>query len=192
MLPSTTTALGSTLARPDVPTSSPSFSPKHQDSTSSTNVDNKLSSSSSVGSKGALSMDLDELGQVLGGRGRAQIAWDCYSIGIDPHNFFGSVIRLGYDDYESIYGMLPNSRRSQRLGKDALEKLSALYPTTGGKVEDGVATLSHISRSKDGTTKLLLKLHDGLTVETVIIPWKGGRSTLCVSSQVGCRQGRFR
>jgi hypothetical protein len=134
-------------------------------------------------------MNIDELADVLGGRGRAQIAWDCYSIGIDPANFFGSVIKLGYDDFESIINMLPSSRRSQRLGADALEKLAALYPSSGGKVEGGVARLSFISRSSDSTTKLLLKLADGMEVEAVIIPWKGKRSTLCISSQVGCRQG---
>jgi hypothetical protein len=29
---------------------------------------------------GALSMQIDELAEILGGRGRAQIVWDCYSI----------------------------------------------------------------------------------------------------------------
>merc|ERR1711935_1138646 len=51
--------------------------------------------------------------------------------------------------------------------------------------------MGQISISPDGTTKLLLQLvSDGLEVETVIIPWDDrGRSTICVSSQVGCRQG---
>lgn len=39
--------------------------------------------------------------------------------------------------------------------------------------------------SDDGTTKLLLTLHDGQSIEAVIIP-EGERSTLCVSTQVGC------
>lgn len=85
--------------------------------------------------------------------------------------------------------MLPSQRRSQRLGPDALTKLRNLYSQHGGKVEGGVASLSFISRSSDGTTKLLLKLSDGLEIETVIIPWNGQRSTLCMSTQVGCRQG---
>jgi 23S rRNA (adenine2503-C2)-methyltransferase len=56
-------------------------------------------------------------------------------------------------------------------------------------VERDVAHLTHVRTSKDGTTKLLLKLVDGLEVETVIIPWDDRKSsTLCVSSQVGCRQ----
>lgn len=139
---------------------------------------------------GGISMQIDELAEVLGGKGRAQIVWDCYSIGIDPSNFFGSVIELGYDDYESIVDIMPSQRRGQKLGPGALEKLSSLYCNRGGQVEGGVAKLSYISRAGDKTTKLLLKLSDGLEVETVIIPWKEQRSTLCISSQVGCRQGR--
>lgn len=40
----------------------------------------------------------------------------------------------------------------------------------------------------DGTEKLLLKLHDDDTVECVIIP-DGERTTLCISTQVGCPVG---
>jgi hypothetical protein len=138
---------------------------------------------------GAISMQIDELAQVLGGKGRARIAWDCYALGIDPMDFFGSVIRLGYDDYESIVEMLPSTRRAQKLGTDALQKLSSSYSGGVNQVEGGVAKLSYISRSGDGTTKLLLRLADGLEVETVIIPFGGQRSTLCISSQVGCKQG---
>jgi 23S rRNA (adenine2503-C2)-methyltransferase len=39
--------------------------------------------------------------------------------------------------------------------------------------------------SGDGTRKLLIELSDGETVETVLIP-EGNRSTLCISTQVGC------
>ena len=42
-----------------------------------------------------------------------------------------------------------------------------------------------IQRSKDGTIKNGVKLHDGLVVESVLIP-TGTRTTACVSSQVGC------
>lgn len=42
-----------------------------------------------------------------------------------------------------------------------------------------------VDTASDGTEKLLLRLADGETVETVIIP-DGDRLTLCVSSQVGC------
>lgn len=42
-----------------------------------------------------------------------------------------------------------------------------------------------LQRSKDGTVKNAVKLHDGLIVESVLIPTKS-RTTACVSSQVGC------
>ena len=42
-----------------------------------------------------------------------------------------------------------------------------------------------MQKSKDGTIKNGIKLHDGLMVESVLIPTKK-RTTACVSSQVGC------
>ena len=45
--------------------------------------------------------------------------------------------------------------------------------------------VSTMQRSKDGTVKNVVKLHDGLIVESVLIPTKT-RTTACVSSQVGC------
>ena len=39
------------------------------------------------------------------------------------------------------------------------------------------------------TSKMVLRLHDGLEVESVRIPMGRGRYTLCVSSQVGCKMG---
>lgn len=40
--------------------------------------------------------------------------------------------------------------------------------------------------SEDGTAKLLIELHDGETVEAVVIPARDGRRTFCISTQVGC------
>lgn len=140
---------------------------------------------------GAISMSISELSQLMGGTGRAKIVWDCYKIGVDPQNLFDpahdGTPSLHQDDMESIVPLLPSSRRKQKLGDQALLTLASLY-ASARQVEGGVATLSHLSTSADGTTKMLLRLHDGLQVETVIIP-VDGRSTLCVSSQVGCRQG---
>ncbi|MBM4123582.1 MAG: 23S rRNA (adenine(2503)-C(2))-methyltransferase RlmN [Nitrospira sp.] len=44
---------------------------------------------------------------------------------------------------------------------------------------------SRILRSEDGTRKFLIRLDDGLAVESVLIP-EGRRLTLCLSTQVGC------
>ncbi|GGF66040.1 23S rRNA (adenine(2503)-C(2))-methyltransferase RlmN [Wenyingzhuangia marina] len=45
--------------------------------------------------------------------------------------------------------------------------------------------VDNMQRSKDGTVKNAVKLHDGLIVESVLIPTES-RTTACVSSQVGC------
>ena len=45
--------------------------------------------------------------------------------------------------------------------------------------------VSTMQRSSDGTIKNAVKLHDGLIVESVLIP-TATRTTACVSSQVGC------
>ena len=45
--------------------------------------------------------------------------------------------------------------------------------------------VDQMQRSNDGTIKNAVKLHDDLTVESVLIP-TASRTTACVSSQVGC------
>ena len=43
--------------------------------------------------------------------------------------------------------------------------------------------------SKDGTCKRLYRLHDNKLVESVLMPYKDGRRTACISSQAGCAMG---
>lgn len=53
--------------------------------------------------------------------------------------------------------------------------------------------LTHLRSRGDGSEKVLFRLADGATVETVLIPSSRGdgprRHTICVSSQVGCPAG---
>jgi 23S rRNA (adenine2503-C2)-methyltransferase len=49
----------------------------------------------------------------------------------------------------------------------------------------GRSVVDRAVQSVDGTKKFLLRLHDGLVIETVGIPTED-RLTVCVSSQVGC------
>jgi 23S rRNA (adenine2503-C2)-methyltransferase len=51
--------------------------------------------------------------------------------------------------------------------------------------ELGLPALDHRYESIDGTRRYLLRLSDGRTVETVLMP-EGDRDTVCISSQVGC------
>ncbi len=61
------------------------------------------------------------------------------------------------------------------------EKLRASY------VEGYLVTLD-VQQAEDGTKKYLFELRDGNTVESVYMPKRYGTS-LCVSTQVGCRMG---
>src|SRR5215472_8082508 len=49
----------------------------------------------------------------------------------------------------------------------------------------GLPEVARLYRSSDGTKRYLLRLEDGRTVETVLMP-EGERDTICISSQVGC------
>ncbi len=49
----------------------------------------------------------------------------------------------------------------------------------------GLPQLDRCFNSVDGTRRYLLRLEDGRTVETVLMP-EGDRDTVCISSQVGC------
>ncbi len=52
------------------------------------------------------------------------------------------------------------------------------------------ATLAVRQVATDGTTKLLLRLGDGRTVESVLMPdFRADRAAGCISSQVGCAMG---
>ena len=52
----------------------------------------------------------------------------------------------------------------------------------------GLPEIAQRYESVDGTRRYLLRLEDGRTVETVLMP-EGERDTICISSQVGCAVG---
>jgi 23S rRNA (adenine2503-C2)-methyltransferase len=54
-----------------------------------------------------------------------------------------------------------------------------------------IGTLNIVSEqiSKDGTEKRAYALHDGQIIESVMMPYKDGRRTACISSQAGCAMG---
>ncbi|GFH43537.1 hypothetical protein CTEN210_07259 [Chaetoceros tenuissimus] len=162
-----------------------------------TNNDKSLSKPSPI------SMNLDELTQTMNGKGKAQLCWDCFKIGIDPLHFFHpnyppdeldqtihNLVSTTCMTQSDILQYIPVKRQSQTLGMKSLLQLQNSYTNPLG-IESSIAQLVQITQSTDGTTKLLLKLV-GIEnyIESVIIPnEKWGKSTLCVSSQVGCAQG---
>ena len=77
----------------------------------------------------------------------------------------------------------------RNLPKEALQKLSA---------EISLTTLESVEEKKavaGGSTKFLFKTSDGHLLESVLIPQRdkdpeaGGRQTVCVSTQLGCKVG---
>jgi Radical SAM superfamily len=136
-----------------------------------------------------LGASIEELSNILGGRGRALACWECLRIGVDPSWYFS---KEASDKEPQTFDMNTNGGIEKNelniqgiLGKQAYFSLANM-----ANVERDVAKLTQICTSVDGTKKFLLQLRDGLEIESVIIPWDDrGSSTLCISSQVGCRQG---
>ncbi|RKG99650.1 23S rRNA (adenine(2503)-C(2))-methyltransferase RlmN [Corallococcus carmarthensis] len=80
-----------------------------------------------------------------------------------------------------------------RDGVTATGDLTGLRPDLQAVLQErahlGVLATHHESFSSDGLThKLLLRLHDAQTIETVLMRFKG-RATVCVSTQAGCAMG---
>lgn len=74
-------------------------------------------------------------------------------------------------------------------GAHSFEDMTNISKETRQMLQDSFV-INHIrvdqmQRSSDGTIKNAVKLHDDLTVESVLIP-TDKRTTACVSSQVGC------
>jgi 23S rRNA (adenine2503-C2)-methyltransferase len=81
--------------------------------------------------------------------------------------------------YEAIY-------RGQASDFVQITALPArLRQELAGNHSLGLPEIAQLYQSSDGTRRYLLRLQDGRTVETVLMP-EGERDTICISSQVGC------
>ena len=97
-------------------------------------------------------------------------------------NFFvseGDQAFRGNQVYEWLWKKSAHSFEGMtNLSKETRERLDTHFTINHIKVDQ-------MQRSNDGTIKNAVRLHDGLVVESVLIPTKT-RTTACVSSQVGC------
>lgn len=95
---------------------------------------------------------------------------------------------------------LPKYRVKQVLhavcqeGKDSYDQISTIPEELQKKLAKEVPIFSLkpiiVMKSKDGcTTKALFELTDGKRIEAVLMRFQDGRSSVCVSSQVGCQLG---
>jgi 23S rRNA (adenine2503-C2)-methyltransferase len=81
--------------------------------------------------------------------------------------------------YHAVY-------RGQAAGLDQITTLPApLRADLAARHPVGLPEIAQWYQSSDGTRRYLLRLEDGRTVETVLMP-EGERDTICISSQVGC------
>ena len=72
---------------------------------------------------------------------------------------------------------------ARNLPQELIERLRADFAPSA-------VTLATRQVANDGTTKLLLRLGDGRTVESVLMPdFRPDRAAGCISSQVGCAMG---
>ena len=114
-----------------------------------------------------------------------------------PEEMEQLVMDMGYDRYRAdqilypLYYKFPKSiDEIKQLPKEMREKLNDAGYTVGSTKE----THRVVSDDKE-TTKLLLELSDGTSVETVLMQYRPTklnghpRSTICVSTQIGCAMG---
>lgn len=113
-----------------------------------------------VGRLFVFNYDLQQLTERMEGSGKAKIIWRHLRDGVDPFSA------------ESLLSTRAKTRLSDLTQNSPLITNQVLHKTI----------------ADCGTKKLLIKLEDGLEIETVLIPTKE-RTTLCVSTQVGCDRG---
>ena len=81
--------------------------------------------------------------------------------------------------YEALYrGQVTDLVQISTLPAKLRQELAAEHAV-------GLPEIERLYESADGTRRYLLRLADGRTVETVLMP-EGERDTICISSQVGC------
>ncbi len=75
-------------------------------------------------------------------------------------------------------------------GWSALRLPAGFADALRAAIPEKSSALARQQTSADGTTKLLLRLHDSRTVESVLMPdFRADRAAGCISSQVGCAMG---
>jgi 23S rRNA (adenine2503-C2)-methyltransferase len=104
-------------------------------------------------------LEQDELIQIIAAQGEAPYR---------ARQVYGGIYRGRAATLEEIRGLPAGLRQ-------ALE----------ASFEVGLPAIAREFRSSDGTIRYLLRLSDGQTIETVLMP-EPGRDTICISTQAGC------
>ena len=109
-------------------------------------------------------------------------------LGKDSQELVGIVRGMGEKSFrgKQLYHLL--YRRREHCFSKMSELPTGFRTSLSEQFQIDLPRLQQRSESGDGTVKLLFRLHDDQFVETVVIP-EEERTTLCVSSQVGCDVG---
>lgn len=81
-----------------------------------------------------------------------------------------------------LVNLIDNPSDISTIGKEERDRMSVETKIVPFEV-------ANEQRSQDGSMKWLFELSDGAKIETVLMEFRDGRSTVCVSSQVGCPSG---
>jgi 23S rRNA (adenine2503-C2)-methyltransferase len=75
-------------------------------------------------------------------------------------------------------------------GAEGYDAMTDLPASLRGELADAVPfstlTAEHEAEARDGTVKTLFRTHDGHPVEAVLMRYRDGRRSICISSQSGC------
>jgi len=119
---------------------------------------------------------------------RSYHVWVMELLGLDKGELSALCVELGHPAFRG-------KQIADWLYSKGVREISGMSNLPAGLREQlaGAGTLSRCevvgeSRSSDGAVKYLLRLADGETIETVLLPYSD-RTSVCVSTQVGCRMG---
>ncbi len=104
----------------------------------------------------------------------------------------GPVVGLELSEIEAVLGAAHPKFRARQIYEAVyhrratdLAQVSNLPKPLREQLALGLPEIASVYDSTDGTRRYLLRLADGKTVESVWMP-EGERSTVCISTQVGC------
>lgn len=124
-----------------------------------------------------LTIPFSDLSIILKGSGKAKIFWKNVREAVDPLTTSnGSDLELSVAEFNNLSDKAKDSLRDYLIQSQS----GSLFPTQ----------ITKETLSECGTRKLLQVLPDSQAIESVLIPsYKHDRTTLCVSTQVGCDRG---
>jgi 23S rRNA (adenine2503-C2)-methyltransferase len=98
-------------------------------------------------------------------------------------------IAQGHGAARAIYRAALREGRFEPTGHGLSARASAAWQRSFCLAPPEVARVVSEQTDVGMTAKLVLRLHDGLECESVLLPMGRERATLCISSQVGCKMG---